>query len=77
MPIGVFFSGLFKFLGNLFGWLQQDQLIKTGESKVIAVVKEKEVEILNEAITAREEARAANSIIPEHDSLPDDGFRRD
>ena len=71
------FSGLFKFLGGLFSFLQQNQLVTAGQDKEIAKNSQAEVEAIEDGIKARDEARAANAAIPSTDGLPDDGFRRD
>lgn len=72
-----FLKLLFSAVGEIFGFFKQNQLIEAGESKVIAKQATKETEIVIEATTARETARADAAITPVGDSLPNDGFRRD
>ena len=75
--IGSFLSALFKALSGIFGWLQQNQLIKAGEAGAVAKQLEKNNHDVEVAIQAREETRARSAAVPVSDSLPDDGFRRD
>ena len=75
--IGTFFSALFKAISGIFGWLQQNQLLKAGEAVAVAKQLEKNNHDIEVALHAREDARARNSSVPVSDSLPDDGFLRD
>lgn len=64
-------------VGSLVTFARERQLIKDADEKAFAKFFAKQLEIINEAHKAREEARAANAAVPESDSLPNDGFRRD
>lgn len=77
MTIGSIFAGLFKALSSIFGWLQQNQLIKAGQDGAVVTALEKKTHEIETAVAAREEARAESAAVPVTDSLPDDGFRRD
>lgn len=77
MTIGSIFAGLFKALSSIFGWLQQNQLIKAGQDGAVVTALEKKTHEIETAVAAREEARAESADVPVTVSLPDDGFRRD
>lgn len=77
MSIGSIFASLFKALSSIFGWLQQNQLIKAGQDGAAVSALEKKTHEIEIAVAAREAARNQSAAVPVSDSLPDDGFRRD
>lgn len=70
-------KSLFSAIAGLFSFLQQNQLVKAGEDKVVAKQATKETEIVIKADEVRAQAKAIAATVPVSDSLPDDGFRRD
>jgi len=75
--IGEFFSNLFKSIGSLFAYFQQNQLVQAGQDKETAKNSQAEVVVITEGDKVREETSVANAAIPVTDSLPTDGYRRD
>lgn len=70
-------SNLLSAFSALIDWLKQKSQKKLGELEVANQNLKDEILILKKASDAREEARIAVDAVPEPDSLPDDGFRRD
>ena len=77
MSFGSILASLFKALSSIFGWLQQNQLIKAGQDGATVSALEKKTHEIEIAVAAREAARLQSDAVPVSDSLPDDGFRRD
>jgi len=63
--------------GSLVSLIRESNLKKQGKEEAENALLKQETEVLGKAIEARQEARIANGAVPESDSLPDDGYRRD
>lgn len=64
-------------IGSLVAWIRESNAKKQGAMEVGNRHLQEENQFLKKALDAREEARIANARVPQSDSLPDDGFRRD
>lgn len=72
-----FLTTMAQSLGSLATWLRESALRKQGNVETENQILKQENVILEKAIETREEARIANAAVPQSDSLPNDGFRRD
>ena len=62
---------------SLFSWMRDRGLIKQGVAQQQHADLQTTVEVLTKVNEARKEARDDAASVPQSDSLPDDGFRRD
>lgn len=72
-----FFKSVFAFFSGLLDYFRQKDLIQAGVDKAVAKSKTEDLEKVEKANEAREEAARAAAAVPPDVSLPDDGFRRD
>ena len=70
-------SYIAKGFSSLFSWLRERSLLKQGMKEQQHEDLKATVEVLTKVNEARKEASDSAGTIPESDSLPDDGFRRD
>lgn len=66
-----------KLMNLLFTYARERQLLQAGEQQALAVLLRAQAEALEKSNAVREEIRRRNAGVPDGDSLPDDGFRRD
>lgn len=66
-----------EWFSSLTIWFREESLRKQGATEVKAEIQQGKLEAIREANKARDEARHGSAAVPESDSLPDDGFRRD
>lgn len=65
------------FLSSLFQWFREESSKEAGKAIEQAKVQEAELNAIQEAKKAGDDARYRIDAVPESNSLPDDGFRRD
>lgn len=68
---------VFGFLSSLFQWFREESSRKAGEAIERATVQQAQLDAIQEAKKAGDDAIARINAVPESDGLPDDGFRRD
>ena len=64
-------------LSTLIVWLHEKELISEHDKAIIATAMEKQSLVIKGAVEARDAQSKLNAAVPQSDSLPDDGFRRD
>jgi hypothetical protein len=62
---------------SLMVWLQTRKLITLGEAQAAVQGLKKHIDDIERGNQARAEVRKRNAGVPQSDSLPNDGFRRD
>jgi hypothetical protein len=68
---------IIQMLSSLVEWIKGESLREEGREEVAGRINTEALNALTRANKAREDAAARNHAVPESDSLPDDGFRRD
>ena len=64
-------------LASLMTWLREKELVSLGEAQAAVQGLKKHIDDIEKGNQARAEVRERNAGVPQSDSLPDDGFRRD
>ena len=70
-------SPLITWFNSLTSWLRERQIFKAGADSERSGERLKDLNAITKANQIRVEADIAAARLPEPDSLPDDGFRRD
>ena len=71
------FSPLITWFNSLTSWMRERQIFKAGADSERSGERLKDLNAITKANQIRVETDVANARLPESDSLPDDGFRRD
>jgi hypothetical protein len=69
--------GLVNLITSLYSYLEKRKLITEAEQKLVEYVFRKQADEIKKATAARDAARTASKRVPDGQSLPDDGFKRD
>lgn len=70
-------SPFITWFNSLTSWMRERQIFKAGAANERSKERLKDLNAITKANQIRVETDIANAHLPESDSLPDDGFRRD
>jgi len=70
-------AAVLNIFASLFQWLRERSLKQAGQIEAESKTLKDSLDTVVTADEARDEARVSNASVPQSDSLPDDGFRRD
>jgi hypothetical protein len=70
-------SPLVTWFNSLTSWMRERQIFKAGAANERSEERLKDLNAITKANQIRVETDIASARLPESDSLPDDGFRRD